>query len=258
MIYPNSKRFLPIYKIDYSKMPLTFKSLDGNGYVKFGWMNFLTAYYSVNDGQWQSYNQEKVYFSNKGDTVAFSGIASNDAIHDCSFDLDVYITGIQKRVQVYGNLASINLRYSGDTWQSAFSEQLNLVDASKLVLGQNKQDMYASMFWNCASLTAAPEILNQTVYSWCYWRMFEGCKKLISSPYLPATELAQGCYCNMFKGCTSLTSVNVNFTNWTETINATENWVQNVSPTGVFTKPSALSTAYGNWYIPQNWTVINK
>lgn len=66
---------------------------------------------------------------------------------------------------------------------------------------------YASMFYNCTSLTAAPELPATTLYSGCYENMFSGCTNLTTAPALPATTLNRGCYARMFSSCISLTTV---------------------------------------------------
>jgi hypothetical protein len=92
--------------------------------------------------------------------------------------------------------------------------------------------------------------------------MFARCTSLTSAPELPATNLVDGCYIGMFDNCTSLSSVNVGFTNWhTYAVNAgsiqisTSNWLNNVSPTGIFECPSALTEKRGSNTIPEGWTV---
>ena len=61
---------------------------------------------------------------------------------------------------------------------------------------------YHYMFYDCTSLTSAPELPATTLASGCYNRMFEGCTNLTQAPALPATTLASNCYSNMFEGCT--------------------------------------------------------
>lgn len=63
---------------------------------------------------------------------------------------------------------------------------------------------YRNMFYNCTSLTSAPELHATTLAEYCYTQMFSGCTSLTSAPELPATTLAEYCYNNMFWGCTSL------------------------------------------------------
>ena len=65
---------------------------------------------------------------------------------------------------------------------------------------------YYSMFYNCTSLTTAPELPATTLASQCYRAMFQGCTSLVSAPELLATTLAASCYQNMFYNCTSLTT----------------------------------------------------
>ena len=62
------------------------------------------------------------------------------------------------------------------------------------------------MFFNCTSLTSAPELKATTLAPECCYDMFYGCTSLASAPNLPATKLAKSCYWQMFYGCTSLTS----------------------------------------------------
>jgi hypothetical protein len=62
----------------------------------------------------------------------------------------------------------------------------------------------------------------------------------------------------MFNGCTNLSSIEVNFTEWRDDLNATANWVTNVSPTGTFICPEGLPEEYGNNRIPTGWSVIRK
>ena len=60
------------------------------------------------------------------------------------------------------------------------------------------------MFYDCMSLTAAPELPATTLESGCYSYMFYGCTSLTTAPELPATTLAPYCYNSMFAGCSSI------------------------------------------------------
>jgi hypothetical protein len=62
------------------------------------------------------------------------------------------------------------------------------------------------MFYECTSLTTAPELPATTLTDNCYGGMFSGCTSLTIAPELPATTLADNCYGGMFKDCTSLTA----------------------------------------------------
>ena len=93
-----------------------------------------------------------------------------------------------------------------------------------------------------------------TLADYCYTSMFYGCTGLTSAPELPATTLKTSCYASMFNGCTGLSLIKVHFTAWGT---QTTNWVSNVSPTGTFYKPTALTEEYGTSKIPTGWTVVN-
>lgn len=65
---------------------------------------------------------------------------------------------------------------------------------------------YANMFYGCANLTSAPELLATTLTVQCYDNMFYGCTNLTTAPELPATTLSDSCYKRMFLDCTNLTT----------------------------------------------------
>ena len=98
------------------------------------------------------------------------------------------------------------------------------------------------------------DLAQTTLAQYCYYRMFDGCTGLTSAPELPATMLAQYCYRSMFNGCTHLSLIKVHFTAWGT---QTNNWVNNVLPTGTFYKPSALPEEFSTSKIPTGWTVVN-
>ena len=67
---------------------------------------------------------------------------------------------------------------------------------------------YYQMFYGCTSLTKVPSVLPaKTLTNYCYTNMFGNCTSLTQAPELPATTLADYCYQGMFAGCTSLTKV---------------------------------------------------
>ena len=85
----------------------------------------------------------------------------------------------------------------------------NIVSATKLLLPATTlyNYCYYYMFYNCKSLTTAPELPATTLAQNCYYSMFQGCTALTTAPsILPATTLTNNCYYNMFKGCTALTT----------------------------------------------------
>ena len=66
---------------------------------------------------------------------------------------------------------------------------------------------YNYMFYECTSITTAPELPATTLTDYCYTNMFMDCTSLTAAPALPATTLTDSCYNSMFYGCTSLTTV---------------------------------------------------
>ena len=65
---------------------------------------------------------------------------------------------------------------------------------------------FFSLFYDCTSLTTAPELPATTLASGCYENMFRNCQNLTTAPSLPATTLASGCYAGMFHDCSNLTT----------------------------------------------------
>ena len=114
---------------------------------------------------------------------------------------------------------------------------------------------YSGMFYVCTGLTNAPELPATTLKESCYKNMFSGCTGLSTAPVLPATTLANNCYDYMFSGCTKLNYIKAMFLT-TPSSSYTENWTNNVSPTGTFVKNASASwDVTGVNGIPENWTV---
>jgi hypothetical protein len=67
------------------------------------------------------------------------------------------------------------------------------------------------MFYNCSTLSTAPELPAITLADYCYTDMFNSCISLTNAPELPATELNLCCYRCMFQRCTSLKSVKIGY-----------------------------------------------
>ena len=128
----------------------------------------------------------------------------------------------------------------------------NMLPATTLVAG-----CYYSMFYNCTSLTTAPELPATTLANNCYYSMFSNCTSLTTAPELHATTLAQYCYMNMFFGCSSLNSITCLATDISAS-HSTSNWVENVALSGTFTKAASMTGwESGTHGIPTYWTVID-
>ena len=140
-------------------------------------------------------------------------------------------------------------------YYSMFSVCTALTTAPALPATTLANQCYYSMFSSCTSLTTAPALPATTLANQCYYSMFYHCTSLTAAPALPATTLAQNCYNNMFAGCPYLNSITVGATSWNAS--AAYNWVDGVSATGTFTKPSGTNIPTGTSGIPSGWTVVN-
>jgi hypothetical protein len=110
------------------------------------------------------------------------------------------------------------------------------------------------MFYQCTSLTKAPELPATSLAFGCYEYMFYQCTSLTKAPTLPAETLVSGCYFLMFNGCSSLNYIKCLATEMY--FNSCVNWVEGVSSSGTFVKnPTMTSWARGISGIPKNWTV---
>ena len=86
-----------------------------------------------------------------------------------------------------------------------FYDCTSLTQAPELPATELAGFCYYNMFYDCTSLTQAPELPATTLADSCYGFMFSYCKSLTKAPELPAKTLAKNCYFYMFEGCTSLT-----------------------------------------------------
>ena len=146
---------------------------------------------------------------------------------------------------------------TGNCYNSMFRYCSSLTTVPNLPATTLASGCYNSMFHNCFSLTAVPSDLlpATTLADNCYNTMFRGCSGLTKSPELPATTLVTSCYSYMFYGCSSLKEITALFTT-TPTTTYTNNFVGNVSSTGIFVKnPDATWTTTGTRAVPTGWTI---
>lgn len=135
----------------------------------------------------------------------------------------------------------------------------SLTTAPELSATELADVCYHSMFSGCTHLKTTPSILPATtLVPSCYYSMFAYCPEIREAPQLPAIILQPNCYMRMFYGCKSLSSMNVSFTSWNDSIYGTSYWVANVGPRGVFYKPEQLPKMFNSSRIRDGWTVINK
>ena len=131
----------------------------------------------------------------------------------------------------------------------------SLTQAPELPATELYENCYDSMFSNCINLVKAPTKLPATTLKpYCYQRMFYNCSSLVRAPYLPASQLVSSCYVQMFKYCSKLSYIKAGFLDGTAS--HLSDWVNGVSETGVYEKPvSSDFDTRGVSGIPEGWTI---
>ena len=158
--------------------------------------------------------------------------------------------------------SNINIHTTGEQCcYDMFNGCISLQYPPKIFANKSSKNCYALMFYNCTSLKYPPSLPATILAYGCYQSMFAYCKSLLVAPDLPCTEIENKdvtyCYSNMFlsctslkdgpilparivkspintdidyrpynaicKGCTSLTSITINFSEWSS--NVTNDWL---------------------------------
>lgn len=275
---------------DYSKDYLTTVALD-DGSISFvitygTTVDMLESIsYSTNNGlTWatipnrndKTSDLQIVIQVNEGDKILWKGTAKQTGYYnpggfDTQYDGSYFTSTVPFDVEgnlmslCYGdNFIDINTLTERAQFAQVFTHLGHHVMVGSLVVNARNlilppttlgEDCYCGMFWNCTSLTTAPELPATTLAKYCYGDMFNGCTSLTTAPELPATTLTSGCYDRMFKDCTSLNYIKAMFTT-TPSTTYTSNWVGGVSANGTFVKNSAAEwDVTGTYAIPSGWTV---
>ena len=149
-----------------------------------------------------------------GDVVSFS--SENSRVND---DATGWLNILaDHKIYVYGNVMSLindEGDFSKDKTISGDYALAGLFDGNKSLYNHPEKKLllpattlsascYYKMFYNCTSLTTAPELPATTMADNCYYCMFYGCTSLKTAPELPATTLATRCYYTMFYKCSGL------------------------------------------------------
>ncbi len=205
---------------------------------------------------------------NKDDKISFYAGGTENAIRppmniNCSSDC-----------YIYGNVMSlVSFNYLSNSWDSSattitdskYFENLffrnshikNHKYKPLLLPAKTLSDRcYEGMFYECTSLTSAPELPATTLSYDCYRDMFSGCTSLTTAPELPAPTLAEYCYYNMFYGCSNLNYIKCLATDISAK-NCTLWWVTETASSGTFVKAAGTdwSSKPDGDGIPVGWTV---
>lgn len=279
------------YSFYETPIPLTLKST-GNTTVTLradGSPDAVVLSSRINNGEWTSYSVGDSITLTDGDEVSFKG--TNDHFSKTTNDKYRFVVQGDGTIEAFGNVKSLigeestmnnycfnKLFYScaklTDTsklvlpdkdltdscYHSMFADCTSLISAGQLPAKIISNACYQNMFSGCVNLVKGPSILPaMTTYAYCYADMFRNCSSLTAAPKLPAKSIAGTyCYSGLFRDCTVLSSVEVGLTSWSSDTTTTHKWVYNIAINGTFTKPSDLSETYGDNYIPNGWTVVNK
>ena len=209
--------------------------------------------YKLNSGQWQTLNLSEVSLHD-GDKMYLKSDDTIPMSESNSIYKHFVMTG---SIAASGNTMSL-LNFSTTltdyVFYKLFFNCISLTQAPELPATTLVQYCYSQMFYGCTSLTTAPELPATKLATYCYTKMFQGCTSLTTAPELPATKLVESCYFAMFRVCSNLNYVKAMFTDISAQ-NCLTNWLINVSSTGTFVKNSAATWTNEQAEIPSGWTV---
>ena len=205
---------------DYSEDYLTFVAIE-DGTFSFngnGAISANTLEYSVDSGStWSTLqNGGTTPTVTSGNTILWKAsgltIDANNGIGTFSSTGNFEVEGNIMSL-LYGDnfVNQTDLTGYNSAFNGLFGSCIKITSAENLILPATTlaKMCYASMFYNCTSLTTAPELPATTLAGRCYYNMFNGCISLTTAPVLSATTLADNCYYGMFRGCISLTTAPV-------------------------------------------------
>ena len=181
-------------KPDMTKVPLHFVAEEPNATMSFtidGGSTYETSP-TGEEGSWTPYTSNTtITLTNVGDKVYFRA-GSDKGNYDCQ---DCIFSIRNGKIAAKGNI------------QSLLDKKMEKMDVPYAC--------YSYIFYNCSSLTQAPELPATALAKECYSAMFRDCTSLTQAPLLPATTLADWCYYNMFLGCTNIPEPKYNMSHMT-------------------------------------------
>ena len=223
MIYPNSKRFFPIYykSKDYYKLPLTFQNISNDSvsfYINRINATNLSLKYSKDSGEWNTLNYNSSIEIPAGSKVEISGINSSISPGEDNYYNTFKFSG-NGRFKVYGNVNSLVCNSDGSfgtgkyAYTSMFDSISQLVDAYNLKFPSPYiiTRGFRRTFYNCTNLSTGPKEIDCISLSSDAWfaccQMFQGCSSIKFVPHFKMVSINSNTYEQLCKYCTSLEKV---------------------------------------------------
>ena len=204
---------VPSKDVDDITKPLTFKATqDGSTVTLTKYGSPSGDFQTSRDGgnTWTDYTIDTAIPLNIGEEVSFRAKTNRTSAQSHQVCFQFKMTG---KIEAWHNVMSLYRTNDFATYNTMVESSFNslfwnctsLTKAPELPFTTLAKDCYEFMFGGCDSLTKAPELPATTLVFGCYSSMFNGCRSLTKAPELPATTLADYCYYLMFAGCQSLT-----------------------------------------------------
>ena len=251
--------------VDDITKPLTFKATKDGSTVKLTKNGEPSGDFQTStDGgnTWSDYTIGTYITINTGDEVSFRAKSDRTSAQDSKNYFKFSMTG---KIEAWHNVMSMSRTNDFSTYNTVvnyafhrlFYDCTSLTKAPELPATTLAQSCYNGMFDGCESLIEAPELPATKLAQSCYSYMFYGCQSLTKAPALPATYLVFSCYYCMFVSCSKLKEVRIAAIG-TNTY-ALDNWLSGVSATGDFyCKPNAaIFPKDSESGIPKGWTRHN-
>ncbi|MCR5498756.1 MAG: leucine-rich repeat protein, partial [Paludibacteraceae bacterium] len=148
---------------------------------------------------------DKVYFKgNNPEGFSHGNVEGGDANPYTTFRMTGYIAAsgnVMSLIDGEGTSTEIPNDYC---FSHLFYNCTSLTQAPELPATKLTAGCYDDMFYQCISLEKAPELPATQLEDGCYSRMFMYCESLTQAPDLPALEMKEHCYSNMFLACRKL------------------------------------------------------
>ena len=166
-----------------------------------------TMEYSMDTITWNTFDTtNNISLPNTGDKVYIRGIlsADNTSSNYTNFKMSGKITA-NGNCNAIWNHQDLNAQLRNYCGCGLFYDCSSLTTAPELPATELADHCYNQMFYNCSSLTTASDLPATTLGYGCCRNMFSNCSSLIKAPeILPAQTLTGECYHQMFSHCTSL------------------------------------------------------